>query len=227
MPHPCPDNKARRTPQKGALAVFLNRGMIGTALLLLVAALMLWPLCVAVPIFARESWHLWQLRERGVKADIVRIYRAEGRSHASNHFLSAISYEYAPARALVDPISLHDPQALALDDLRAFIEMSRARLRGELPRGWNGGESILFEGTAKDIRGQPTLQFVTFLPENPKISAIGPITHTRIWLTWIGAPKATFPGLILLAVLCWPLARRLCQSRRCHWRGSDPGMRIT
>jgi hypothetical protein len=195
--------------------------------LLVIAALCLWPLCSVGPIFVRESWHLWQLRQKGAKADIVHVYRARESIGTRQHFLASIVYEFAPDRSRVDPISLREPGQLSNDEYRAWSEMVRAQLRGEMPRGWYRGESLLFEGTAGEIRARAAMQFGTYLPADPSVNAIGPITDTRIWLTWVGAPKAVFPGLLLVGVFGWIFVHEFLQRRRRQLRGFDPAQPVT
>ena len=194
---------------------------------LAIGVLVLWPLCTVGPIFVRESWHLLQLRERGAKADIVHVYRARDSIGERQHFLTSIAYEFAPDRSRVNPISLREPNQLSGEEYRALSAMIDARIRGEMPRGWYRGESLIFEGTAKEIRAKPVDQFVTYLPENPNVNAIGPITGSRIWLTWVGAPMAVLPSLLLVGVFGWISAREFLQRRRRQLRGFDPAQPVT
>ena len=193
---------------------------------LAIGVLVLWPLCTVGPIFVRESWHLLQLRERGAKADIVHVYRARDSIGERQHFLTSIAYEFAPDRSRVNPISLREPNQLSGEEYRALSAMIDARIRGEMPRGWYRGESLIFEGTAKEIRAKPVDQFVTYLPENPNVNAIGPITGSRIWLTWVGAPMAVLPSLLLVVVFGWISAREFLQRRRRQLRGFDPAQPV-
>ncbi|HQF39796.1 MAG TPA: hypothetical protein PK322_11825 [Opitutaceae bacterium] len=194
--------------------------------LLVIGALCLWPLCSFGPLFARESWHLLQLRRRGAKADIVHVYRGRESIGTRQHFLASITYEFAPDRTRVNPLTLREPEKLSYKEFQAWSEMSRAQLRGEMRRGWYLGESLLFAGTANEIRAQLAEQFVTYLPDNPNVNAIGPITNTRIWLTWLGAPKAMLPGVAMIGVFGWISVREFLQRRRRHLRGFDPAQPV-
>lgn len=194
--------------------------------LLVIGALCLWPLCSVGPIFVRESWHLLQLRQRGAKADIVHVYRGRESVGTRQHFLASITYEFAPDRTRVDPISLREVELLSGDEYRAWSAMIAARVRGEMPHGWYRGESLLFEGTANEIRAKLAEQFVTYLPDNPKVNAIGPITNTRIWLTWVGAPKAMLPGIAMIGLFGWISVREFLQRRRRQLRGFDPAQPV-
>ncbi len=85
--------------------------------LLVVAGLLGWPLVTLAPLFGRESWHLLQLRSRGVRADLVRISPAGGYSRQANGvFITFVSYSFAPDRRQVDPRSLSVPDLKSVRD---------------------------------------------------------------------------------------------------------------
>ncbi|HOG94266.1 MAG TPA: hypothetical protein PLE80_11900, partial [Opitutaceae bacterium] len=58
------------------------------------------------------------------------------------------------------------------------------------------------------------------------VNAIGPITNSRIWLTWVGAPMAVLPGLLLVGVFGWISVREFLQRRRRQLRGFDPAQPV-
>lgn len=193
--------------------------------LLVIGALGIWMLYS----LAQESWNLLQLREQGAKADIVYVH-PEGR-HGGNrhHFLASITYEFAPDRNRVDPTSSRERELFSGNehrDLMALSAMIEARMRGKTPRGWYQGKSLLFRGTAKEIRAQSVNQFVTYLPGDPNVSAIGPITDERIWLTWVGAPEAVFLVLLFIGAFGWTSVQEFLQRRRRQLRGFDPAQPV-
>ncbi len=187
--------------------------------LLVVAGLLGWPLVTLAPLFGRESWHLLQLRSRGVRADLVRISPAGGYSRQANGvFITFVSYSFAPDRRQVDPRSLSVPdlKSMGPDGLVAYID---AEQRGLLSRGWFQGTAILFNSTADEVRRNRALQFATYLPGNPAVSTIGPITETRIWLTWTGVPKAMLGAVVILGAVGWTWIRNLFK----RWRRRQMG----
>ena len=207
------------------LLKFRLRAWLPLLILLSLGALGLWVLCS----LAQESWHLLQLRDRGAKADIVYVH-PEGR-HSGNryHSLASIAYEFAPDRNRVDPTSSRERELFSGNehrDLMALSAMIEARMRGKTPRGWYQGKSLLFRGTAEEIRAQSFKQFVTYLPSNPNVNAIGPITDERIWLTWVGAPEAVFLVLLFIGAFGWTYVQEFLQRRRRQSRGFDPAQPV-
>jgi len=187
--------------------------------LLLFAGLLGWPLVTLAPLFGRESWQLLQLRSHGVRADLVRIAPAGGYSRQANGvFITFVSYSFAPDKRQVDARSLKDQDLRSMEpeEVVAYI---KAEQRGLLSRGWFQGTAILFNSTADEVRRNPALQFATYLPGNPAVSTIGPITESRIWLTWIGVPKAMLGAVIILGAVGWTWIRNLFK----RWRRRQMG----
>jgi len=185
--------------------------------LLFIAAGFSWGLWKVTPIFARESWHLWELREHGARADVA-VLNNEPEHAVRDAFIVIMSYRYAPDRSKVDPFSL--PGADMHAQVEAEIKTGKISTLAEFQQGWYQGAAIVFEGTARDIEGNPALQYVTYLPADPTVSTIGPITDTRIWLTWLGTPKVFLYPIVLVVAVAIPVLRAFYKRRRRRWRGS-------
>ena len=189
------------------------------AFLLVFMLLVSWPLVTVGPLLWSESWKLWQLRDHGLRAEVVRGIVLAPRPSRAEHWLSTIHFRIAPSRSQIDPLTLNELSDVPLEEKLRWIDIHSSSLPIGVPRGWYHGEAILFDSTAKEIARDPSLQFATYLPGRPAINTIGPITNTRIWLTWVGAPRATLPAVFLVVVFSVMFARgRIRRSMR-KWRG--------
>lgn len=194
------------------------RTWLPIAFVILVAG---WPLVVLGPTFLRNSRNLWKLRDHGVRADLVRVEPEKGYSSRSgNIFITTVFYEYAPDRAKTDPPTPAGQASFpgSTMPLRQFF----VALQNGLPiAGWYQGQALVFDSSALEIRRDPALQFVTYLPENPSISTIGPITQSRIWFTWIGVPRAMLTTILVIGSLGWAWIRPLYQRWRRRLQGFE------
>jgi hypothetical protein len=184
----------------------------GSLVLLVVSlALLLLPLVTVGPTFWHEGRKLAALRQRGVRAAPENV---ELRSETSidTTMLASIQYAYSATSEPAEPWAPSFPETHDRKAFDAYMTSLDRRIGGELPRGWHIGQSIVFEWTARSITADKELRFVTFLREDPSVSAIGAITNTRIWLTWIGSGQGLVSSVVFLAVLAY-LAARAVQRR--------------
>lgn len=190
------------------------------AIILLIIGLFGWPLVTLGPIFAHEEWHLWQLRDHGIRADVVDGVTVREIS-SPNVELAEISYRYAPDAGQADPLigmqtpDVNSPHFQA--DMDAMEKQMNDLLAGKQPKGWHVNREMIFKSNSKEIQSNPKLQYVTYLPEDPAISAIGPITSNRIWFTWIGAGKGVVvPVFVIIYFLVWGLYSYIKRRRSAH-----------
>jgi hypothetical protein len=159
--------------------------------LLFLAAWVAWQIG---PVFLHEGQTLRRLQEGGVQVDSAHV-RDVARHDLRDSMLSELTYVFAPDLEQAESWERPLPTNYTPEAIEAWLAAVRA---GELPRGWYRGQTIVFQRTAQAIEEDPALQRITYLPADPTVNTIGPITWIRIWLTWSGGGKSVLFAVIIL-----------------------------
>lgn len=164
--------------------------LVGWGVPFVLLGLLAFPIYLVGPLFYKETQTLRRLQDQGVRVDSANVHDLFRRDEDGT-MLSQLIYEFAPDPASARPREISPPAAYTKEAFDAYRKEVEDEIHGILPRGWYRGRSILYEKTARAIEQDFTQHFVTFLPDDPSINTVGPITSTRIWLTWLAGGKAT------------------------------------
>ncbi len=184
----------RQTVGRRWLAFLLQIGIP-----VLILALLTWPVVKVGPIFVAEARKLDLLEARGVHADATCV-RDLRRHDVKETELAELSFVFSPDPGTAESWEIGDLASLDRESLNAYIERITS---GQMPRGWYRGHAILYKATAKEIEGDVSRQVVTYLRDDPSINTIGPITWTRVWLTWLAGGKVSIMAALAVGLLVY------------------------
>lgn len=171
----------------------------GAFLLILMIVVIIPPIALGVAHY-QEASKLLQLRRDGVRLSPEYVEIIESKD-LKDSFQGRIRYSFVLKPAIFER---EREIKAALSDKKSLSPRDQFDLEYELHKIWikkTFGNSRMLYWEYKDVLEIPKFQYVTYLTENPRINAIGPITNIRIYLNWIGQPLLYIYLLVFSIIL--------------------------